>query len=113
MSYDLQRKIWERGPRDSSQRLLLLAILFHRNREGLAWPSMATLGDRAGITERHARRLVGDLARDGWIVVIPGGGRARSNRYRIVEERFSTGDVNPDMDVLVTDEKLGHSEARN
>lgn len=111
MSYDLQRKIWERGPRDSASRLLLLAILFHRNREtGLSRPSVGLLGERSGITERHARRLLRALARDGWIVVIPGGGRHRPNHYRLCEERFSTGVGNPDMDVPLSSEKPGHLE---
>src|SRR5262249_40144717 len=51
---------------------------------GLAWPSIATLVEETGYTERHVCRLLKSLERGGELRIEHGGGRGRTKRYRVM-----------------------------
>lgn len=65
---------------------LYLALVAHRRGVGdVVWPSYGTLAAMTGLTPRAIIRATRRLARLGLIRIEVGGGRGRSNRYRIVE----------------------------
>lgn len=58
-------------------------ILEHADKEGLAFPSVATIAKLTGMSRRHVFRAIGDLERARWIRVehVGKNDRRQSNRY--------------------------------
>ena len=61
---------------------------------GDIFPSHETIAERAGICARSVRNAVKRLQKQGYIEVTPGGGRANTNIYRIVETRKENSGFN-------------------
>lgn len=78
--------IWERAPYTAGSLLVLLALADWANDEGVAWPSMDRLAEKARIDRRSAQRIVRQLAKDGVLVLEEGGGRSKQHKYRIQTE---------------------------
>ena len=57
------------------ERLVLVALATHANRDSVCWPSVATLAREAGTTERHAYRVLQRLHDRGAFSRRSGGGR--------------------------------------
>jgi hypothetical protein len=93
--FDWLSKVRANGPSYVVDRAVLLVLVEHMNEHGRAWPSMARIAAHAGITERSARRRVRALEADGWLAVEGGGGRHRTNVYRVNRYRLSTGTDDP------------------
>ena len=67
-------------PRDK----LVLVILANRaNERRECWPSMGSLIDDTGLSERSIQDAVKALARAGVLTIEVGGGRGRTNLYRL------------------------------
>ncbi|QGN50226.1 MarR family transcriptional regulator [Micromonospora sp. WMMC415] len=66
-----------------TDRLVLVAIAAHSNREGQAWPSVQTIADYAGVSPRTVHRVLARLVQLGRLVVSKVAGIA-SNVYRLV-----------------------------
>jgi hypothetical protein len=88
------------GPRHAQP--VLLALADHADKQGIAWPSVATLAARCRLSERHVTRCISQLVATGWLrsVGSRAGGRALSVRWQII--------VNPDIPVTHYDAKQGH-----
>lgn len=66
-------------------RLLLIALVQHANREGIAWPSPQTLASEvAGMTRRHAREALAVMESTGVIQPAEPKRPGRATRWRIV-----------------------------
>jgi hypothetical protein len=83
MSIKVMSWVWENGPADAVDRLVLLALADFCNDTGDCWPSMDTIGAKACMTGRGARNVVRRLQAEGWISVAVGGGRGGCSRYHI------------------------------
>ncbi|MEU4477304.1 helix-turn-helix domain-containing protein [Micromonospora sp. NPDC023966] len=66
-----------------NERLVLVAIAAHTNREGQAWPSVQTIADYSGVSPRTVHRVLSRLVAVGRLVVSKVAGIA-SNVYRLV-----------------------------
>lgn len=75
--------VWENGPKDQAQRLVLLALADYCDDQGHCWPSMERIGQKASMTARGARGVIRRLEIDGWISVAVGGGRGGCSQYQI------------------------------
>lgn len=84
MSIKVMSWVFERGPRDPSERLVLLALADYAADNGEWAPSMIGIAEKAGMTERGARGVIRRLEADGWIDVRVGGGRGGRSHYRIL-----------------------------
>lgn len=64
---------WERlicgpdGPPSGTRRHVLLALATHLDRDGMAWPSIATLAAETCLTERTVITHLERAVREGWI----------------------------------------------
>jgi hypothetical protein len=67
MSIDLMSAVFERGPKDTTQRFVLLALADRANHEGYCWPSYADIAARCAISRSTAIRAVKALEADGWL----------------------------------------------
>lgn len=68
-------------PLSFAHREVLLVLARHARHNGLAWPGMPTIAEKAGVSDGQARRLISDLKRARLIKVHEGGGRGHSNFY--------------------------------
>ena len=75
-------KVWKHSRAEGSALLLLLAIADFANDDGIAWPSIATLAEKARISERMAQRHVKLLSEMGELEVDYRIGR--SSLYRVL-----------------------------
>lgn len=73
--------VWERAPYTAGSLIVLLALADWANDEGVAWPSMERLAQKARIDRRSAQRIVRQLEKDGVLEVEHGGGRAKQHKY--------------------------------
>jgi len=83
MSIRVLSAIWEVGPEDQTDLLVLLALADFADDAGRCYPSMASIARKARLTERGARNVVRRLEALGWIKVRVNGGRGGANHYHI------------------------------
>lgn len=74
-------QVWDSGPTDRGELLVLLALADFANDDGECWPSLKTVGERARMTERGVRKILRRLEDTGWLKTVTGGGRGGANRY--------------------------------
>jgi len=88
MSFEAIRWILENSKTKGAQRLILIVIAEHADKNGLAWPSVETIARLANCSARFVKQTIAKLE-SGELVIERGGGRGRSNRYRIPLERVN------------------------
>lgn len=88
MSFEAVRWILENSKTKGAQRLILVVIAEHADKNGLAWPSIETIARLANCSERFVKETIAKLE-SGELIIERGGGRGRSNRYRIPLERVN------------------------
>lgn len=94
--------VWERAPYTSGSLIVLLALADWANDDGVAWPSMERLAQKARIDRRSAQRIVRQLEKDGVLLIEHGGGRSKQHKYVLQIEtaaicRPLSADVNSDI----------------
>lgn len=72
-----------------NERAVAIAIAAHANHEGHAWPSVATLAEYAGCSERTVQRALAKLVQLGRLVVAKVAGIA-TRVYRLVTGQGAT-----------------------
>ena len=97
MSIRVMSAVWDKGPGDRGELLVLLALADFANDSGECWPSVAAIGRKARMDERSARRILRKLEASGWVSCDVGGGRHGCSRYIINPDNASPGqNVRPD-----------------
>lgn len=84
MSVRVMAWVWEHGPSNGAERLVLLALADFCDDAGRCWPAMATIAAKACVTERGARNIVRRLEADGWLKTQVGRGRGGCNTYQVI-----------------------------
>jgi hypothetical protein len=75
--------VWARSESRNGARLVMLALADRADDNGVAWPSIDDLAERTRLTPRAVQKGIAKLVEIGELDVENGGGRHRSNRYRI------------------------------
>ena len=83
MSIKIMTRVWDNGPDNQGELLVLLALADFADDAGNCWPSLATIAKKARIQERSARRIVRRLEDAGYLQTVVGGGRHGCNQYRV------------------------------
>lgn len=97
--------VWEHSRSKLSARLVLLAIADHANGDGLdAYPSTTQLMRKTGLSERGVQKAIAELVELGELLVTTGGGRGKTNRYRVLMVERIAEDVNPADDAPFAEE---------
>jgi len=91
VSIRIMTQVWESGPDDRGELLVLLAMADFANDKGECWPSVATIARKARMDERSARRILRKLEANGWLTISIGGGRHGCSRYSINTDIASPG----------------------
>lgn len=90
MSVKVMSWVWENGPSDPVERLVLLALADFADDQGNCYPSMVGIGEKACVTERGARGIVRRLEAAGWVKTAIGGGRGGKSQYQILMDKPGT-----------------------
>jgi hypothetical protein len=92
VSFKVTNWVWARSESRNGARLVLLALADRAGDDGRAWPSIDDLAERTKLSPRAVQKAIANLVEIGEVEVENGGGRHRSNRYRIVPKpRTSDG----------------------
>lgn len=75
--------IFDAGPADKSERLVMLALADYANDEGECWPSIAGICRKSALKERGVQGILRRLEAAGWLEIETGGGRRNCNLYRL------------------------------
>jgi DNA-binding transcriptional regulator YhcF (GntR family) len=81
MSIKIMTWIWENSLEEGTNLLMLLAIADHANDDGVCWPSIERLAQRARVKERQAQYIIKNLEANGAIEVQRGVGRNNTSLY--------------------------------
>lgn len=73
------------------EKLVLCYLNWRQGLNGVAWPSLKTIGEDLHIDSRTCVRVLTRLRDSGCIEKEPGGGRGRSNRYRVLSRETGAG----------------------
>lgn len=87
MSVYVTRYVWEHSRVSGTKLLVLLALADFATDEGLAWPSIEALAQKARISVRNAQYILRELEEAGEIEITRNAGRGKTNLYRIVCEK--------------------------
>jgi hypothetical protein len=87
MSIQIMSAVLKHSKYRNEKLLVLIALADWANEQGVCWPSMPAIAEKARITQRGAIRIMQHFVAAGVIEVLdPGGGRGHSKRYRIKGE---------------------------
>lgn len=84
MSIKVTNWVWARSESRNGARLVMLALADRADDNGCSWPSIDDLAERTKLSPRAVQKAIANLVEIGELNVENGGGRHRSNRYRIV-----------------------------
>jgi len=76
-------QVWDDGPNDKSEILVLIALADFCNDSGECWPSIGTIARKSRMTERGVQKIIARLCSIGWITIDPKAGRRGCNLYVI------------------------------
>ena len=74
--------------RDPSPRFVLLVLALDADREGVAWPGVATLARETGLTRRGVQMALRQLEDGGWLLSRTGRRRSLDRRPKAPGERL-------------------------
>lgn len=96
MSVEVMAWVFKHGPTDAQARLVLLAIADHADDNGVAFPSVAGIAEKACVKERGARGIIRRLEDGGWLETFIGKGRGNKSIYRVLmtENRNDRAPIN-------------------
>lgn len=84
MSIRIMSAVWESGPADKSELLVLLALSDYANDEGECWPAVASIARKSRMSVRGVQQVFRRLESSGWLEIEAGNGRKNCNLYRII-----------------------------
>jgi hypothetical protein len=83
MAKSLNSLIWSSALK-SDRKLLLLALAYHANGDGVTFPGVPLLARETGLTTRGVEKILNALVMSKVLVVVErGNGRGNTNKYRI------------------------------
>lgn len=97
MSNKLLTWVWDHGPSDRTEMIVLAALADQANDAGVSWPSVETIARRCRMTDRSLRRVLRRLEEGGWLTTTERPGR--SSVYRILTPDTQTGRTEGQGDV--------------
>jgi len=93
MAIRIMTKVWDDGPDDRNETMVLLALADHANDEGYCYPGLDRLQQRCRLSRQGLCNIIDRLEQKGWIKKKSGGqGPGTPNEYWIQLSRFERSD---------------------
>lgn len=89
MSIRVQARVWKLSRSKGGDLLVLLAIADFADDSGIAYPSVATLGQKARLTDRNVQRAIRRLISVGELVIEERQGPRGTHLYRVTDCQVS------------------------
>lgn len=83
MRADVTEYVWDHSTLRGTELLLMLAIAWYANKDGVAFPSIPTLGRRIKMDTRSVQRLLPRLVRSGELSIRRNAGRGGTHLFQI------------------------------
>lgn len=90
MSIKIMSRVWDNGPPDKAETLVLLAIADFCNDYGECWPSVGGIARKARMTERGVQKIIARLVGIGWLKIDKNAGRRGCNLYLVTPPELSS-----------------------
>jgi hypothetical protein len=87
MSIQIMTRVWQDSAQQGSSLVILLAIADFANDQGVAYPSVATLAQKARISESQVHWILRKLVDTGELTIKRQAGPHRCNLYAITDSR--------------------------
>lgn len=96
MSIRILSAVWDRGPADKSELLVLLALADYCNDDGECWPSIPAVAQKARMSTRGVQQICRRLSEQGWLEIETNSGRRGCNLYRLLNPHSREPDPEPE-----------------
>jgi len=110
MSFKLVKKVIHTDRVDGTHKLVLiiLADYVNESKGNASWPALSTVAQQAGLSARHARRIIRDLETEGVLVTVKQAGLRGTNKYIIDVDTVSGADTHVLPRADIHDRRGGH-----
>lgn len=108
MSVKVMTAVWEESVHKGAALLIMLALADHANDEGVSWPGLERLAQRARVSDRQAQAISTALIASGELHTLRNAGRGHTNLYLVTIGHTAQSLMN----VLVQRFNMGPEEAR-
>jgi len=85
----MMTRVWEEAGCDGGALIVLLALADWANDSGVCFPKIPAIARKSRLTPRQVHNIIKQFRDAGVLSIQPGGGRGRSNSYRINSEKLS------------------------
>lgn len=99
MSLYVSSRVWKSSVQKADRLLLLLALAFRANDEGVAWPSQDSLAKDCRCSRRGVQRMLDALIAEGEIELVKAGGNGAGDHAIYKLPTYSEGGL---IDLLTT-----------
>jgi hypothetical protein len=90
MSIKVMTEVWDESPEKGAKLLVLLALADRANEDGVCWPRMSKVAERARVTVRGLQKIMRELEESGQLKVYVGGfleGANRTSTFHVLTGR--------------------------
>ena len=84
MSVEIMTQVWKQSPSSGTQLLIELTLADYANAEAICWPSIKSVAKQARCSEDWVHKVISKMRKEGRIQVEVGGGRAKTNVYKLL-----------------------------
>jgi hypothetical protein len=81
VSVEVTNRVWSYSTRKGSDLVLMLTLANRADEDGICWPGLQYLADKARVVARQARRMLRQLEAAKEIFTLTGRGRGRTTYY--------------------------------
>jgi hypothetical protein len=114
MSWPLTREVYRHGADlDSAAKAVLLALAYHANREGLAWPRLATLVSDTGLSQSTVQRALDRLEVHRMVEIIHSPGRSATYLITLVTMTSTLVTVTTPLVTVTRGRRTGNEVVKN
>lgn len=99
MSLYVSSRVWKSSAQKADRLLLLLALAFRANDDGVAWPSQDSLAKDCRCSRRGVQRMLDALIAEGEVELVKSGGNGAGDHAVYKLPTYSEGGL---IDVLTT-----------
>lgn len=106
MSIALQKLVWKLDIPPSEKLVLLRLADYASDKDQRAYPSVATLAEDTGLSERQVQRYLSSSVDAGFVTIEenPYGGRGKTRTYRFTLKKGDAGDVDKSIQAAQKDD---------